>query len=214
MSGYHIVEAWAPGHVTGLFTPELEAPDPRARGSTGAGLVLDLGVTAVASRERSDSLSLEVASDLGIPLPISTQAARTLLAVRKGRFTVLLRHDLPVGQGFGMSAAGALATGLSIAGLIGLSRSRAVEAAHRAELRFGGGLGGVAATLGGGLEIRTRAGLPPRGQVRRIPKRDRVLLAIGGPPIPTPSRLADRKLLQQLRVAGSSGLARLATEPT
>ncbi len=202
--------AFAPGHVTAAFRPRTESPDPRGRGSEGVGLVLELGVRARARFTPSRSSRLDVTSDLGTPLPISTEVARRLLSARKGRLEVQLTHELPVGQGFGMSAAGALATALAVARLLGTPRRRAVAVAHLADLFGGGGLGGVAAILGGGYEIRRTAGIPPWGDVVHGPFLPAVLLGVVGGPIPSPSALRDPRLLARIETATStwSGLDR------
>jgi pantoate kinase len=193
--------AFAPGHVTGAFAPRTEARDPRARGSVGIGLVLDLGVVAEADWAASDRPRISVTAPEFSGLSISTEVARRLLARRPGRLTVRLHHQLPVGQGFGMSAAGALATALSVGRLVGVPRRRAVEIAHLADLFGGGGLGGVAAILGGGLEARRRPGIPPFGEIVRREVSAPVLVAVVGRPIPSPNVLSDPRRLGRITAA-------------
>ena len=192
--------AFAPGHVTGIFRPEMTCRDPRGRGSVGAGIVLELGAVAEARFVPGGRTTTKVVGDGPGPWPISGEVARRL-APSRGGLTVRLMHDLPVGQGFGMSAAGALATALAVRALTGVSKSRAVEVAHLAELFGGGGLGGVAAILGGGLEVRTRAGVPPLGRVAHRAFAPRMLVGIVGRPIPSPSVLGDRRALARIAAA-------------
>jgi pantoate kinase len=97
-----------------------------------------------------------------------------------------------------MSAAGALATALAVRALSAVPRSRAVEVAHLADLFGGGGLGGVAAILGGGLEVRTRAGVPPFGRIVHRPFRSSILVGVVGRPIPSPSVLGDPEALRRI----------------
>jgi len=175
--------AFAPNHVSGFFVPRLEARDPRGRGSVGAGLVLEAGVTATAQWVPDVRPSVRVRWEGTGRLEISEAVAARLLAARPGRLRVHLEHALPIGQGFGSSAAGAVATGLAVAEALELPRRRALEVAHLAELFGGGGLGGVAAILGGGLEVRVRAGLPPRGRVVRTEVDETVLVGTVGAPI-------------------------------
>jgi pantoate kinase len=208
-----VAAAFAPGHLTGLFAPALGARDPRARGSLGAGLVLPLGVRASARWTPGGPSRWSVSSDLGTPLPISEEVTRRLLAREPGTLELFLAHELPVGAGFGMSAAGAVATSLAAGQVLGRSRARSLEVAHLADLFGGGGLGGVAAILGGGLELRTRAGLPPRGRVLHRPFRPPVWVATVGPPLPSRPLLLSEGFRDRAQRAAESGLLRLTRAP-
>ncbi|HEV2166568.1 MAG TPA: hypothetical protein VGS23_06305 [Thermoplasmata archaeon] len=205
--------AFAPGHVTGLFAPALDASDPRARGSIGAGVVLEAGVHASVRILPARRRTVDVASELHVPLPISREVAERLFAHRTGRLSVELRHELPVGQGFGMSAAGALATALAVAAVLGLPRSKAIETAHLADLFGGGGLGGVSAILRGGFEVRERPGIPPFGRARHMVFGRPILLSVVGRPIPSPVLLRDPTFLGRVRAAAAPELARLGDRP-
>jgi pantoate kinase len=209
-----VARSWVPGHLTGLFAPARSGRDPRARGSVGAGIVLSAGVEARAAWAPGERPAIALRSDAHRPLPISRDAAERLLAGRSGRLDIALAHELPIGQGLGMSAAGALATALAVAEVLGIERPHAVEVAHLADLFGGGGLGGVAAILGGGFELRTEPGVPPYGAVTHRPFRHRVVLVEAGPPMPTSTRLADDALLERLGVAGREALAELLRRPT
>lgn len=196
--------AFAPGHVTGFLRPQASARDPRSRGSTGGGVVLEVGVRATARWAPSAHRSVTVTGDTKRDLPISRDVAERLFGDRRGRLEVRLSHALPIGQGFGMSAAGALATALSVGELTGASPARRVEVAHLADLFGGGGLGGVAAILDGGWELRRAPGLPPRGRVQHRPDRTPVLVGVVGPPIPTPTLLRTRRFRARLDAAAAA----------
>ena len=148
------------------------------------------------------------------PTPISTDVAERLKGDAVGRLTVELRNELPVGRGFGMSAGGALATALAVARVLRRPRRRAVEVAHLADLFGGGGLGGVASILGGGLEVRRRPGIPPWGEIRRSPFRPTVFLAVVGPPLASPPLLRDGRFLRRVEEAAAEGLARVGERPS
>jgi pantoate kinase len=147
-------------------------------------------------------------------LPISEEVARRLLARRPGELRVTLAHELPIAQGFGMSAAGALATALAVSSATDGPRRAAVEVAHLADLFGGGGLGGVSAILGGGLEIRERPGIPPAGRVRHRPASGRVILIVAGAAMPSPTLLGNPKFLRRVEEAAGPGLARLRRRPS
>lgn len=213
-TGHRTGWAFAPAHITGIFSPSLEARDPRGRGSVGAGLVLDAGVHAMVEWRPAARSEVKLDADVRTPLPISRDVARRLLLRRPGRLRIALRHDLPIGQGFGMSAAGALATGLAIGTALGVPHQQSIETAHLADFFGGGGLGGVSAILGGGLEVRERAGVPPWGRVRHEPCRGVVFLIVTGGPLPSPRLLRSARFLERVREAAAPGLARLGPKPT
>ncbi len=206
--------AFAPGHVTGIFVPDLRAPDPRGRGSRGAGLVLELGATATVEWRPSRRSRLNVRGEGGVLLPITEEAARHLVPRDSGAVTVRVRHDLPMGQGFGTSAAGTLAASLALAKAFSLSPHRAVEVAHLADLLGGGGLGGVPAILGGGLEVRTVAGVPPWGRVAHFPVQRRLLVGVVGGPLPSPGLLGQSRFLRRVTAAAGDELRRWGPRPT
>ena len=205
--------AFAPGHVTGVFRPEASGRDPRSRGSVGAGVVLELGAWAEARFAPGPRTRLRVRGDGPGPWPISEEVARRLAPRETGTLSVRLSHELPVGQGFGMSAAGALATALAVGALSGRPRPESISVAHLADLFGGGGLGGVAAILGGGLEVRRRAGVPPFGEVLHRPFVPRLWVGVLGKPIPSPSVLGNPVALRRIARA-AEGWERLLDRPT
>jgi len=204
--------AFAPGHVTGVFRPDDTASDPRGRGSVGAGVVLELGAWAEAEFTPGTRPRVRVVGDGPGPYPISEDVTRRMASGLQGTVAVRLTHELPVGQGFGMSAAGALATALAVGALARRRKSHAVQVAHLADLFGGGGLGGVSAILGGGLEVRTRAGVPPWGRVLHRPFAPKLLVGIVGRPIPSPTVLRDPAALRRIARA-SRGWEAMADNP-
>ena len=207
--------AFAPGHLSLVFSPRTAARDPRARGSVGAGLLLELGVRVRARAPGRRTGGLQLESDLPGPNRISEEVARRLLAGHPTGLDVEIRHELPVGQGFGMSAASAAATGLAVARILSIEPGRAWETAHLADLFGRGGLGGVAAIRGGGgWEVRLRPGIGARGRVVHGPFRRSVLLAIAGSNRPSPELLGSPAFLRRVERAAAGLLEPLGTAPS
>jgi pantoate kinase len=106
-----------------------------------------------------------------------------------------------------------MATALVAARLLGRPRSAAIQAAHLADFFGRGGLGGVAAILGGGLEIRIRPGIPPFGRIEHHRLSGSVLVGTVGETLPSPSILSRPRLLQRIRRSAGE-VDQLSARPT
>lgn len=191
-----IAHAFAPGHVSGLFAVHDEADDVLARGSRGAGWCVDRGAMASVTRAPKTTILLN-----GAPADVAvTKAALERLAPGTG-LQVDLRLDLPVRQGFGMSAAGTLAACLAATHLLDLDPDEALTATHAAEVTSGTGLGDAIGSWFGGGEVRIKPGCPPRGWAMRIepPAGTAFLFCVLGAGIATPSIIRDAAWKQRTR---------------
>jgi len=198
--------AFAPAHVTGLFAVHDEDPDPLKKGSRGAGWSLDLGATAAA--ERADATRIRIGGQAH-EAPV-TRLALERLAPGVG-LSVDLRLDLPVRQGFGMSAAGTLAACLAACGELDLEPERALEAAHAAEVLSGTGLGDAVGSWFGCGEVRLKPGCPPHGWALRIepPEDARFLFCVLGQGISTPAIIRDAAWKRKTRDLGDPAVDRI-----
>jgi len=195
--------AFCPGHVTAFFEICDEAEDPRKKGSRGAGMCLTLGARSKVTLEDSHDRSLSVHINGSETRANTTvDALSMLLGERMGSIFVDTRLDLPMEQGFGMSAAGALSASIALCSLLGISQGKAFEAAHIAEVRNRTGLGDIAGLQVGGVEIRSEPGLLPYGRAERIEALGEVVLAVVGAPIKTSHVLSDPATRQRISAAG------------
>ncbi len=201
-----MVHAFVPGHVSGLFAVHDEAPDLLRKGSRGAGWSIDRG--AHASVAAADLTSITIDGDAS-DAPVTRDALRRLAP--DAALDVGLRLDLPVGQGFGMSAAGTLAACLAAASLLGLDPERALEATHAAEVAAGSGLGDAVGSWFGSGEVRMKPGCPPHGWALRIdpPPGTRFLFCVLGAGIPTPSIIRDAAWKARTRDLGDPAVDRI-----
>lgn len=225
--------AFCPGHVTGFFSIHDEDPDPLRRGSKGAGFSLAHGAVTYVEIAPADSMQIQVSLDKEEQdAPVSREAITSILreAVRDAR--IPLNRDapkgqrakvrvrawtdlhLPVSQGFGMSAAGALSASLALAKCLGMGRSEALRAAHAADVTQRGGLGDVIGASMGGFEMRTAPGLPPYGSIVNFVGYGEAVLCVMGGGLSTKSVLADAAKRAAINAAGAKRVAELQKAPS
>jgi len=191
--------AFAPGHISAFFEPVYVGHNLERSGSRGAGLSLSLGAISHVMVQPAARRSLHVSIN-GRPsnAPVTRCAVNYLVSDTPLRIMVNTTVDLPISQGFGMSAAGALSTTLALAEILHLSNQSAMKAAHYAEVGSHTGLGDVVASCFGGIEIRRKAGLPPWGMLEHIPGKYDIVLCVIGKKIETKAILTDAIKLQQI----------------
>lgn len=197
-----MTEAFCPGHVTCFFHP-VRTDDPVTTGSRGAGLRLSLG-TKVTLEERSDSRLNTVMDGAEAEAPV-TRRVMELICPSRG-FDITIENDLPVGQGFGMSASGAIAAALCACSISGIDTGEAYRYAHIAEVVCGGGLGDVSAIMSDVHQpVRVRPGLPPYGRVEGTGLRfDRLTLAVTGTKLSTAPVISDPVIQRRMNEIGSA----------
>lgn len=207
-------QGFAPAHVTGFFVVDKQHVDPYRKGSRGAGLNLELGVTATVQIKEGETGFLARAAGQVIDAPTLQTALVGILGEEyPARVEVDLEGPLPAGQGFGLSGAGALAAALALGGLFGFPARRAMWEAHKAETLNQTGLGDVPAQYLGGAEIRVTPGPMPMGVTKRFAglqaRRSTVVCCVVGQPLSTRDVLGDPERMVRLNEAGADCIQRL-----
>jgi len=154
------VSVFVPGHITGFFTIEKHEIKLK-NGSCGAGFLLSKGVRTTISK--SDELIYDV--NQGDSTVIDE--VLSILEIDTD-FKIAQDIQLPIGAGFGTSAASALSLTLALNEFLNLGYSDELcgQIAHMAEVNLGGGLGDVIAQTGNGLVLRTQPGAPGIGEIK------------------------------------------------
>lgn len=199
-----MIRAFSPGHITCFFQP-ISSFDPLSAGSRGAGIRLSLGSTV--NLKPSSSNETEVEMDGKI---IKGEIVRNVVKALdpKENYKICIKHDLPVGQGFGTTAADAVATALCMCHITNKSKTEGYRAAHVADLLEGGGRGDVAGIMSRYQQpVRTVAGIPPFGKVEdsHVNVGDLTLITLGLPLI-TGTVLSDKDKLTKIRDAGAKAM--------
>lgn len=205
--------AFAPAHITGFFEICDSSDNPLRKGSRGAGICLDRGVTTRLTVRKGSAIDVRLDRRTS-KAPVTRAVVKTLAPRTAVKVDSAFR--MPVGQGLGMSGAGALSTALAVAEALDLPREDAVAAAHRAEVEARTGLGDVGPQSVGGMTIRLRPGCPPYGQIRSVPVDADVEVVVGivGPAVSTKKVLSDPSKRRAINRAGRDAVDRLSRSPS
>jgi len=151
--GYSTVKAFAPGHISGYFK-RVDGETLKDTGSIGAGIVIDRGVSVTMTEASSTTVQLQGKEDDGWLVKEALQS----LGITSN---VSVEAQMPIGSGFGMSAACLLAVFHAANRLysLKLSNQEISELSHEIEVKFQTGLGDVAAASHHGIVIRNRPGI-------------------------------------------------------
>ena len=194
------ITACCPGHISGYFK-RVTAPEPESCGSIGAGIVINPGVLVTVTPASRTSISIRQRSAGGRVRQIADRSPPLESALRKVGVdaTIVTECSLPVGSGFGLSAAALLATLTAVNRLadLGLDPHKIAGIAHETEVKHRTGLGDVAACQEGGRVVRNGAGID--AEIFRHHDIPGAIYAISFSPIPTPSVLGSA--MQMERVA-------------
>jgi pantoate kinase len=204
------ITASCPGHISGYFK-RVTGPEPGATGSIGAGIVINPGVAVTVSPARRTSVSIRQRPEGGSVHQLADRSPPLESALRRVGIdaTIITECRLPIGAGFGLSAAALLATLTAVNRLadLGMDPHEIALIAHETEVKHRTGLGDVAACQAGGRVIRSGAGID--GEIHRYHDIPDVICAVSFGPIPTPSVLGSTA--QMDRVARAFPLKEPAT---
>ena len=207
--------AFAPGHISAFFEPVYSDQNLDRTGSRGAGISISLGALSQVTVKPALHHSITVKINRSPSnAPVTKLALKYLLGESPFRITIDTMLDLPISQGFGMSAGGALSSTLALADLLDLPRENAVKAAHYAEVQLRAGLGDVIASNFGGIEIRRKAGLPPWGIQEHILGKFDIVLCVIGKEIKTKKILSDTAQLHKIASYGQYCTKKLLEKPS
>jgi pantoate kinase len=196
------VVAFCPGHISGYFK-KVGGSTSLTTGSIGAGIVITQGVTATVRHAEVPVISIRHRAANGKTAIIShTSPPLSSIMERLGvTASITTECQLPIGAGFGLSAAALLATATALNRLysLGLTPWDIARHSHEIEVEHRTGLGDVAAAQGGGRVIRHGPGID--AQIERIFDLPESLYSVSFGPIHTPSVLGSPAQMEQVSSA-------------
>jgi pantoate kinase len=154
-------------------------------GSRGGGFGIQKGVlTEVSiSEAKKSGIRVFINGKFAPEAETTITVAQMFLNKADKLFDVVINHkiDVPVGAGFGSSAAGALTAGLALSKALALplTYNQIGRMAHVAEVKCKTGLGTVGPLMLGGCAITVEPGAPGISVIDRIPLSDDYVIVAG-----------------------------------
>lgn len=220
-------KAYCPGHITGIFTIEDQEPDYAKKGSRGLGFCTELGATSeVDFKPGTGQIEITINGEK-CDAPVTTLALQLMLPKLDLDITASIELQAPMGQGFGMSAAGTFATCLAAATTLNIPEpmKEALTATHLAEIDRGSGLGDAVAMATGGFVQRLAPGIlhtdhqandaaPPRPNAVRLDTPDKeVIICILGEKLSTKEIIQSPQMKEIISREGAKYLAEFEKKP-
>ncbi|MDO9326195.1 MAG: pantoate kinase [Methanoregula sp.] len=203
---HNTVVAFCPGHISGYFK-RVEGSTSLTTGSIGAGIVISEGVTTSVVPAKAPSIEIRHrAIDRTVTSISADSPPLTSLMERLGvTASVTTECHLPIGAGFGLSAAALLATATALNRLfkLGLTPRDIARYSHEIEVEHRTGLGDVAAAQAGGRVVRQGPGIDAR--IERYFDLPEPLYSVSFGPIHTPTVLGSPARMEQVSRAFPSG---------
>lgn len=221
-----MVSYWVAAHITGLFIIHNESNNILYQGSRGAGFSISRGVTTTVefSEDKNNHFFFNDKETSSEQAKVSNRVLSLILEKVSRKFSskndaFVIKHDfeIPVGAGFGASAAGALSLAFALNDLLdlNLSQKELYSVAHSAEVLEGGGLGDVIGLYQGGWEYRTKPGSPFIGQTESmIEDRHYNIATIVFGEMPTNSIIKNQTWKQRINAVGTKYFNKFLEEPT
>ncbi len=220
-------KAFSPGGISSFFEICDTMPDGSPIlntdriGARGGGFGIQKGVTTLVSALKAEENSITVfINGRNAPEAETTKSvAKAILNKIDGKYQVTIKHtvDVPIGAGFGSSAAGALTTALALSKALGLNMTynQLGRIAHAAEIKCKTGLGTVGPLMLGGCVITLEPGAPGVAIIDRIPiSTDYVIIAGVFGPMPTREVLSSQERRLAVNKWGKRTLEEILAEPS
>jgi pantoate kinase len=196
-------------------------PDLEQVGARGGGFGIQKGVTTEVNVSKAETSDIHIFIN-GKNAP-EAETTKTVVQMLLGRisekYEAVVKHDveIPVGAGFGSSAAGALTTALALSKALGLNLTynQLGKIAHVAEVKCRTGLGTVGPLMIGGCVLTIEPGAPGIAVIDRIPiSTDYAIVAGVFGPISTKEVLSSSERRLAVNKWGKKTLDRILSEPS
>ena len=222
-----VAKAFSPAGISSFFeicdrtTDDRPVGDLEHVGARGGGFGLQKGVlTTVSVSEATKScIRVYINGKLAPEAETTRTALQMLLEKTEGSYDVVAEHsvEVPIGAGFGTSAAGTLTACLAFSKVleVPLTLNQIGKIAHVAEVICKTGLGTVGPLMVGGCVLTVEPGAPGISVIDRIPLRPEYIVVTGVfGPMSTQQVLSSQKKRYEVNLYGRKTLEAIMAEPT
>ena len=213
--------AFSPGHITGFFKI-CGHENPHQKGSIGCGIALDSGIRSAVTPIEGAGTSSVFLNGKSVKAETILSAVTEISAAAEKKYGPAFHFEieetgtLPIGSGFGMSAAGTLSAVFAAneSLQLGLSRDELIEIAHVSEVSNGSGLGDVSGVSAGGLAVRERPGGFLFGNFYAVPAPESSVYCLVLGELSTKEIISDPVRIEKINAAGELALHRFLKNPS
>jgi pantoate kinase len=219
--------AFCPAGISSFFqavtpdSPPKTMEDAYTVGARGGGFILEKGVYTDVKAESADTTVIEVTinSQNAPEAKVTREACRLLLNDIEDSFRIQVDHDVevPIGAGYGASAAGAVSTTMALSRALGmqLTLNRIGQFAHFAEIRCATGLGSVSGVVRRGMILILEPGAPGYDRVDWLPLDPSYRIVTASfAPISKEDIIFSKKALEAVNREGAKVLQKILANPT
>jgi len=219
--------AFSPAGVSSFFeicdrTPDGKMiADPERIGARGGGFALNKGVSTevIVAEVEEKRVQVFINGEFCPDAETTKSVVEMMTAKFSGDYSVTVVHriEVPIGAGFGSSAAGALGTAFALNRILGLhlTSNQLGKVAHVAEVRCRTGLGTVGPLLFGGCGLTLEPGAPGLARLDRIPVSPNHRIIAGTfRPYPTKEMLACPEKREIINEWGRKTLQKILAKPS
>ncbi len=199
------ISAFAPANISCIFKP-YKTKTARWSGSFGLGFTLSVGVTVFVEKSEKTEIIFNKKL-LVMPTVLSVLQKLTSKHVQ-----ISIETKLPLGSGFGISGASAIATAYAVNSLLNLKKTKKQLAviAHTAEVENKTGLGDVTNQFFGGVLLKTKPS--SYFSVIHIPIKEKFVYCRVFSPLSTKEILSNKELLIQVEKSAKKALKKIKNE--
>jgi pantoate kinase len=221
------VSAFCPAGISSFFqavttkSPPDTMDEACSIGARGGGFILEKGVHTQITIKPAKTNQIEVLIN-GRKAPeakVTQKVCQLFLQTIKEKYRLHVNHrvEIPIGAGYGASAAGAVSTAMALTRALGLNLTlnRIGQFAHYAEIRCATGLGSVSGVIRGGMILILEPGAPGYDRVDWIPLDPSYRIVTGSfAPISKADILFSKKALQAVNREGQRVLEQVLQNPS